>query len=122
MPVSRSAAVRGGRYFRSPRVASFAASKPTLAERSEAEALAQRMCIELQALTGNACSGVLLDVLLQRLRVGPRELEPALACAVKSDWIERHGDTVALRDEGRTATLVSWPPLEPRPLSQARLR
>jgi hypothetical protein len=92
------------------------------AHRSEAEALAQRLCIELQALTGNACSSVLLDILLQRLRVGLRELEPALACAARSDWIERHGDTVALREQGRSATLVSWPPLEPRSPSQARLR
>jgi hypothetical protein len=99
-----------------------ATSRSTPVRRSEAEALAQRICVELQALTGKACSSVLLDVLLQRLRVGPGELEPALACAARCEWIDRHGDTVALRDEGRSATLISWPPVEPRPRSQARLR
>lgn len=123
MPVSRSAAVRIGRYPRSLQSSAIHAAKAVApVQRSEAEALAQRMCIELQALTGKACSSVLLDVLLQRLRVGLRELEPALACAAKSEWIERHGDTVALREEGRSATLISWPPVEPRLPSQARLR
>jgi hypothetical protein len=122
MPVSRSAAVRIGRYPRSFRPSAVPTAKAAFTPRSEAEALAQRLCIELQALTGNACSSVLLDVLLQRLRVGLRELEPALACAARSEWIERHGDTVALREEGRSATLISWPPVEPRPPSQARMR
>jgi hypothetical protein len=91
-------------------------------ERTKAGMLAQQVCLELQALTGNAGASVLLDILLKRLRVSFRELEVALAIGVERGWIERKGDTVALNDEGRQATLVPWPPSEPPRPSQARLR
>jgi hypothetical protein len=80
---------------------------------SRAAALSRQLCVELQALTGNASSSVLLDILASRLRVGLRELEPALALGIESGWIERRADAVALREEGRQATLVRWPPREP---------
>jgi len=80
---------------------------------SPVDTLARRLCLELQALTGNANSSVLLDVVARRLRVGLRELEPALALGAEAGWIERRSDSVALRDEGRQATLVDWPPREP---------
>lgn len=76
-------------------------------------ALSRRLCVELQALTGNASSSVLLDILAKRLRVSLRELEAALALGVQSGWIERRADAVALREEGRQATLIPWPPREP---------
>jgi hypothetical protein len=82
-------------------------------EEPNAVTLARRLCVELQALTGNASSGVLLDVVARRLRVGVRELEPALIWGTEAGWIERRADAVALRDEGRQATLMPWPPREP---------
>ena len=119
MPISRSAAARVQRFSQTP-ITVAVPSAPV--DRTPAEVLAQRLCIELQALTGNAHSSVLLDILLKRLRVGLRELESALAFAAECGWIERRADSAALQDKGREATLVSWPPREPTLPSQARLR
>jgi hypothetical protein len=92
-----------------------------LGDQSKVMALARQLCVELQALTGNANASVLLDILMKRLRVGPRELEAALAAGVAAGWVERRGDTVALREEGRQATLMPWPPREPM-RAQSRFR
>lgn len=74
--------------------------------------LARRLCAELQALTGNANTAVLLDTLVIRLRTGYRELEPAVAFGAARGWIELRADSVALREQGRTATRTPWPPAE----------
>ena len=76
----------------------------------KAEVLARRLCTELQALTGNASSTVMIDTMAIRLRVGYRELEPALAFGARRGWIQRRPDSVALNDAGRLAVRTSWPP------------
>jgi hypothetical protein len=83
--------------------------------------LARQLCIELQALTGKANSSVLIEILAKRLRVGLHDLEAAVNWGAEMAWIERRVDAVALREEGRQATLLPWPPREP-PRAQRSLR
>lgn len=91
-----------------PIAASPVAPQPIVADK--AEVLARRLCAELQALTGNANSTVMIDTMAIRLRVGYRELEPALAFGARRGWINRRSDSVALNDAGRLAVRTSWPP------------
>lgn len=90
-------------------------------EPSRAATFARQLCVELQALTGKANSSVLLEILAKRLRIGLHDLESAVSWGVDAGWIERRIDAVALRDEGRQATLMPWPPREP-PRAQRSLR
>ena len=83
---------------------------PQPIELDKAEVLARRLCTELQALTGNANSTVMIDTMAIRLRVGYRELEPALAFGARRGWIQRRPDSVVLSDAGRQAVRISWPP------------
>lgn len=92
---------------------------PALADMAEpfemprAAILARQLCVELQALTGKANSSVLLEILAKRLRVGLHDLKSAVSWGTEMGWIECRVDAVALRDEGRQATLTPWPPREP---------
>ena len=89
-------------------IAASPAPQPIVLDK--AEVLARRLCTELQALTGNASSTVMIDTMAIRLRVGYRELEPALALGARRGWIQRRPDSVALNDAGRLAVRTSWPP------------
>lgn len=86
-----------------------AAPQPIAVE-DKMEGLARRICAELQALTGKASTTVMIDTMAIRLRIGYRELEPALALGVSRGWIERRIDSVALNDAGRLAAQSPWPP------------
>lgn len=94
-----------------PIAAATAAPQPIVIA-DQAELLARRLCAELQALTGNASSTVMIDTMAIRLRVGYRELEPALAFGAHRGWIVRRSDSVALNDAGRLAVRTPWPPAD----------
>jgi hypothetical protein len=93
-----------------PIAASPVAPQPIVIDSTEV--LARRLCTELQALTGNANSTVMIDTMAIRLRVGYRDLEPALAFGARRGWIDRRPDSIALSDAGRVAAQTSWPPAD----------
>jgi hypothetical protein len=75
--------------------------------------------MELQALTGTLDSGVHFEVLMGRMKIGPRAMEQALAFAAERDWISRTSETAALRAPGRQEAMRLWPAPEP-PRSRRR--
>ena len=117
MPALQARAVRATTLSASPVLANMAGPL----EPPRAAILARQLCVELQALTGKANSSVLLDILAKRLRVGLHDLESGVSWGAEMGWLERRVDAVALRDEGRRATLIPWPPREP-PRAQRGLR
>lgn len=117
MPALQARAVRATTLSASPVLANMAGPL----EPPRAAILARQLCVELQALTGKANSSVLLEILAKRLRIGLHDLESAVSWGTEVGWIERRIDAVALRDEGRQATLTPWPPREP-PRAQRGLR